>query len=415
MKNKIIAMLLIVLMIFSLAACKKDKKKDSDSKGLNLDDEMVEYDEKYVAETKEEIKALAYDLAQAYEYTLNEDDLASIADFFEEEFVDILTDIKIYPSELTSLIGYTREFIALSNDSETAGGDGPEAISDMYTKFSSVLDADRLGALVYELQLWAIECMLDDAEKNYEEYKYPYLKEDIEYYEDLLRDAKKLGRKSYADALSVIGFTASAFIGAADFEDGGVDVSRADTLEIIKRQGEKFAALDIDEDEWQTRAEMYEVFMPSTGSDYIVALNNDNFFVESADIMPDVLKFYGKVTSNISEDTLSLIESDTEYCYEQAMCRELMKNESDFRRLLSKLESKIPGKAENSEAAAKLSDREGYESFCNSYNTSAEELISAVRVCAQNPNEYTCEELYDAFAGYLAHLNSAVAYLMISP
>ena len=234
--------------------------------------------------------------------------------------------------------------------------------------------------------------------------------EDINYYTELIGRAEALGRKNFADALSVVSFSASLINGSLSTENDGISISAADSFDVLKKQGEKFASLTLSASEWQTVAEMCEVFMPKTGSSFEAALNNDDFFIESADIMPDFLAFYAKLTSDISPDSASSIDSGAQYAVELAICRELVKHEEEFRAFLAEAEKKIPEAGESSMTFIRLNDKAAYEEFCSTYVADSDELISAVKSFLSNPTGANYSLLKDACRGYFAELNSAVAY-----
>ena len=414
MRDKIVAMALVVFMIFSLASCKKDKEKETEGDGLTIEVEKIEYDSEYVSWATQEVRSLASEFVDALGYSeqMDEDDLDKIAERFREDIVPILIDVKIYPSEFTSLMECTRECIALEEDSNS-GGDGPDIIANMYAKFASILEADRAGALAYEIHLLAIDIEREEAQKNYDKHGYPYLLDDVNYYTGLIGRAKALGRDSFADAFSVIAFGASLVNSSASFDSDGVDISVADTLDILKKQGEQFASLTLSGNDWQTIAEMCEVFMPRTGSSIEVALNGDDFFIEAADVMPDILTFYAELTSDISREIIHLIENGEKYAIEIAVCRELMKNEAAFETFLIAFEDKFPSEGENSLVSVKLNDKESYEAFCNTYSADREELISAIKTFLNDSNDLNYTSLKNAYIGYFANINSVIAYSYI--
>lgn len=412
MKNRIIAFLLTVFMAFGLASCKKDKDKKPESSAITVDEEKIEYDSQYVDQASEEVKSLASDFARILGYSdqINTDEMEMIGSTFRNDIVPILADVEIYPSEFTSLMECAHEIVALLDDESSQYGEGPEAVSAMYGKLAAVLDTDRLGALVFELYTLALDSEIDKAQANYDKYGYPYLIEDINYYTELIGRAEALGRKNFADALSVVSFSASLINGSLSTENDGISISAADSFDVLKKQGEKFASLTLSASEWQTVAEMCEVFMPKTGSSFEAALNNDDFFIESADIMPDFLAFYAKLTSDISPDSASSIDSGAQYAVELAICRELVKHEEEFRAFLAEAEKKIPEAGESSMTFIRLNDKAAYEEFCSTYAADSDELISAVKSFLSNPTGANYSLLKDACRGYFAELNSAVAY-----
>ena len=419
MKEKIIAMMLIVSTLMTLGSCKKnDKKEPSNNGGLNIEIEALEYTEDDISAASDEIKDITVELARVLGYAnqLGDDDIEEIGDVFRNDILPMLIDVKIYPSELTKLLASVRECIAIvdENEDETT----PKIISDMYAKCVSVIDADRLGALVYELQVLAINRKAMSVKEKYDKYGYVFYLEEAEYYESVVKKAKELGRSDFASALSALIFTASLFNGSANFEGDGVSISVSDSVAIMEKQAQKFVELKLDSKDWQTVAEMYEVFISSDVSDdlkgrVLRALDDANFFVESMSVMPDLINFYAEIMKDVSKENIALMESDAEYAYIRAICSEILKKESAFRTLLAALEAKIPSASDKCLELVNVYDKSGYNKFLNSYSSNAADLITAIRIFSSNPTEVNYDTLVRKCFGYAAKINPVVTYVYL--
>ena len=411
MKNRIIAMVLAATILFGPVSCRKkeDETKTPDT-NIVIQTEKIEYSDEFVANTAGQITSLITDLAESFGYSeyITDNDKAYIENSFKNDIVPILIDIGIYPEELTSLISYVREADIIKDQNLDM-----KSVSNLYTKLMSLLENDRFGALSYEMHLLTITNKLNETKKNYDKLGYAYYLEDIEYYNTLIEKAEKLGREKFTDAISILVFTCSSFNGAIGFSESGISISIGDVLAIMEKQSVEFASISLSEEDWQTVAEMCETFLPKTGNTNLVALRNDHIFLEVADVMPELVNFYVKLTSDISKNNTALTSDGTPYAYERAICNQLAANESEFLILLSKLEEKFPRVSANTITAAKISDRAGYESFCAEYSATSDELMDAVKTFAEEPSYENYETLGDACLGYLAYLNSAVAYLWI--
>ena len=419
MKYRIIAAALVVAMLLGLTSCKNKKKDDVDEPtgdGLTVEVEPVEYSEEYIGEASLEVAALTRELARVFGYSeqVKDSDITEVVDTFKNDIVPILTDVAIYPSELTGLFGCVRECIALADKEE----DSTKVFSDMYTKFTLILDGDRLGALVYELQLLTFEKKAEDAQKKYDKLGYVFYLEDVNYYNSLTQKAKSLGRADFASALSVLAFTASAFNGSAEFNGDDINITVSDSVAIMKKQAEKFAELKLDESDWKTVADMCGAFIPKNVSDdlkgkMLIVLENGNFFVESAAVMPELIKFYATITANVSKENISLVENKAEYAYVRAICSEIVKNENAFRALLSSVEEKISEASEECIELVNIYKKSGYKKFLSEYNAGASELVFAVKTFDADPTEANYKHLTNVIMGYLANVNSVVAYVYL--
>ena len=422
MKNRIISLLLLLCTLVSLASC--DKGKDNNTPPVNNDFIVetvpVEYSAQQIADAGRRVAEIAEDLIEALGYAdhVTEDDIEEIGKTFENDVVPMLIDVAIYPEELFELLDCIDDFSALLGD-ENSEQDIAQAISDLYAELASVLDAERVGEFVYEMQLFVLAVNAEQAQEKYDKYGYAFYLEDVKRYEALIDKARSIGRKDFADAISVLIFTASALNASLDIEsDKGISISAADTADILKQQGERFAALSLDVEDWQTVAAIYEELLPTTSSQslegkVLLALNNDNFFMESADVMPDVLAFYGLITADISPESISLIENGEEYAYPIAACTELMKNEGAFRELLGKLAEKIPSPTTACIIAVNSSDKAGYAEFLESYSADIDGLILSVKAFLNAPGAESYVAMNDACIGYAASINSVLAYVYL--
>ena len=285
MKERIIAISLILAILMALCSCKNNNKNEnSNNGGLNIEVETLKYTEDDISSASDEIKELTVELARVLGYAnqLGDDDIEEVDKVFKNDILPMLIDVKIYPSELTALLDCVRECITVAD--ETADETTPKIIADMYTKCVSVIDADRFGALVYELQVFAIDRKAMSVKEKYDKYGYAFYLEEAEYYELVVKNAKELGRDDFASALSALIFTASLFNGSANFEGDGVSISVSDSVAIMEKQAKKFAELKLDSKDWQIVAEMCEVFISNDVSDdlkgrVLRALDDADFFI----------------------------------------------------------------------------------------------------------------------------------------
>ena len=421
MKNKIVSLLLVIAMLFGFASCRRDKETDESkgNGGLNIEVEELEYSEGAIAEATAGIVDLVTKIVGLLGYSeqIKNEDIEKIGDVFKNEVIPILVDVRIYPSELESLLLYADECVEIA---EGADKDRIKTniISDLYSKFSAVLDKDRLGALVYELHVLAINKKLESAKEKYDKHGYAFYLEDVEYYNSLIKKAGELGREKFCDAVSVLTFTISAFNESADFDDSGVSISAGDAVAILERQGKEFAKLELNSTDWQTVAEMCEAFIPKSPSDtleskLLVILGNEDFFISAADAMTDLIEFYTSLTEDISEESIPAIENKEEYAYEIAICRELMKKESELRVFLSKIEEKVPGASRDAVTLMSSFDKDGYTKFESEYYADSDALILAIKAFVESPTGENYGLLESAYLGYAARINSAIAYVYL--
>lgn len=418
MKNRIIALILALAMLFAFASC--DRSEDEippKDKDLTVEIETVEYDDASVEEAASRVSELSANFLRLMgKPSINDERKAEIGEYFKTDILPVLMEIPIYQDELLELIEYAEESVRLF-DSENEDDLNPSLALDLYTKFSAALDAQRLGYLIYELQLLALSERLGSAKDKYDKYGGFYVY-DVEYYTELIERAQTLGRKSYSDAFSVIAFMASSLAASSDTDGEIISVTPADVLAIMKKQGERFSSLTLREGDWQTVAAMCEEFLPDKANDnlkskLLLSLEEDDFFIETAVLMPDLIDFYVAMTSDISEGSADIIEEGAPLSYERVLCGELVKNEAAFRALLLKMEDKLPKTGSYSLSAVKAYDREGYLAFLERDSVDAEGVISAIKTFDADPTEDNLGLAKEKCIDFIAGINPAFAYVYL--
>lgn len=422
MKERIIAIALLISVLMAFTSCKKEKEKENDTPndgGLNIEIEELEYSKEDISLASADVVDITRELARLFGYAnqVNENDFKAVESTFKNDILPILIDVKIYPNELTSLLTCVKECIALV-DANTEKNATPKIISDLYTKCVSVLDADRLGALVYELQIFAIKMKAESVKEKYDKYGYAFYLEEAEYYDSVVEKAKELGRADFTAALSALIFTASSFNGSANFEGDGVSISVSDSIAIMEKQAKKFAELKLDSKDWQIVAEMFEVFISNNNNDdlkgrILRALDDSDFFIEAMAVMPELIKFYAEIMNGVSKDNIALIENGAEYAYVRAVCSEIIKKEGEFRTLLAALEEKIPDASDKCLELIRIYDKAGYNRFLNSYNSNASGLIASIKAFSYNPTAANYDTLVKICIGYAATINPVVTYVYL--
>ena len=153
MKNRIIAFIMAIAIVFSFASCdflrKQDEPKTDDIPPKNddftVETETVEYDDTDVEKVSDRVEALVSDLADilGYGQHFDEDRRAELHDTVVAKVIPVLIDVGVYPEEFYSLLDCLDKGTALYR-SESNDETKPKEISDLYTDFISVIDIARL-------------------------------------------------------------------------------------------------------------------------------------------------------------------------------------------------------------------------------------------------------------------------------
>ena len=418
MKNRIIAFLLLLAMLFGMTSCEVDSEISEKDRPLIVESEEVVYTDTGISQISLGLLEIAESLASTLGYpALKEKDREELLDFAVNTLIPIAREIPIYESELLTIESIMLEAVD-EMDSDMRYTDKLGAMADMYARMTANVDVLRFGMLVYELDLsWMTE-KLEEAKSRYDRYGYSYYLADVEKYTALIADAENVGADTFADALSVIMFIASASFGTIGAGDGMISVKSADVLVILKKQSERFSSLNIDEKAWQTVAAMCEEFIPDTASSAIHGkltwtLDDENYFASSASVMTDVLEFYSIFASDISSEAKSEIDDGSELELAQAVCRELLKHIEDFETLLSAIEAKVLPAGEATVSLMQTYDWEGYSDFCSRYGATKEDLLFGIEEFYTDPTEENYRELLDLALGFAKSVNPVIAYVYL--
>ena len=414
MKNRIISLVLALALIFCLASCQGDEEIPPKDTYLTVESEPVEYTEEGIDTLSTRVADIFARLAPYLGYpAISDAKKSEIAEYFRTDIIPVLQEILIYQDELFELADSAEECLMDLEEQNKDDVDLGFAIN-IYTEFSAVLDAERTGAFIYRLGLISLSNKRDAAKKNYDKYGTGYDK--IAYYDSLIEDVNTLGGERFSEAFSAIMFMLSSVIGLSDSNGGSFKVTPADVLVVMEKQGEMLAGISLTDSEWQTVAAMCEEHIPTgTRNDLqgkmLMSLNNDNFFITAATLMPDVIAFYSAVATDVSEDTADIIESDDPMAYELAVYTELLKHEGEFRALLTKLSEELPGVGKFMQSGINAYDKAGYAAFCERPVATADDLMLAIETFTANPTEDALSAVNDSAGAFLAGINSVIAYV----
>ena len=122
MKNRIIAALLILVMLFGITSCEVEDKIPPKDHDLIIETDEVVYTDEDVERLAREIGNLAAEAAPVLGYpAIGEDKKSAIANEFKSNILPILKEIPVYASEIDELITGTREVLgSYSKDDSTA-------------------------------------------------------------------------------------------------------------------------------------------------------------------------------------------------------------------------------------------------------------------------------------------------------
>ena len=417
MKNRVIALILALSMLFGLASCAKSDELPPKDKYLTVEVEAVEYNDGDIDEAALRVADIAEDfVTKFYNRSLGEARKAEVISTFKTDIYQALLDIGIYKHELFAMIECMEECLTYSTDIDDRTNRA--LIADLYVRWNRILDSDRLGALIFELQMLSLESTLEDKKEKYDKYGYGYYLEDVEYYTGLIERANALGRQKFADALSVLTFMVSSLVGMVEADTGNIKLAIGDIFVIMEKQGERFVTLDIGDSDWQVVAEMCEVFIPTNPTSdmrdkMLTALGDDDFFVNAATLMPDIIAFYRAITDNISQETIDMIESEEELAYARAFCSELLNNKEALSLLLDSISEEMPCVGAGCLSVIKAYDRVGYEAFCETDTSDKEGVISSLETFAENPTEDSLDAVREELVAFIAGINPVVAYVYL--
>lgn len=430
MKNRIISVFTIVALLFSFTSCKKRGEEiPPKDKDLTVENETVEYTDEEINKAATDVADIFVEIASllGYPFLTSDAKRAEAFEIFKADIMPIILDVSVHKDELFLLIECARECIAISVD-ENKNDNKLRIISDIYTKFASVMNTDRLGVLVYELEMWWFNRCLTRAEERYDKYGYEFYREDIDHYTALIDEAKTVDSANFADALTVLMVMVSMTLGAVDTDTGVMQISPGDIVTLMKKQSQRFLSMSVTEKEWQTVVKMCEEFIPSNEGaslrgKMIFVLGEEDFFSDLAVAIPELIVFYALVTASLTNRDIDMMENGTPYAPERVLCGKILENIEAFNSLLDSLEMAIPEASDACINAVNSYDKTGYESFVAEHIATRTELISGITDFYSSADETDEGELSSSvigekyavlknlLIGYVASLNPIVAYV----
>lgn len=415
MKNRIISLALAVALLFSLVSCYKAEYVPPKDKYLTVETETVEYNEERITAICEQFADIFARIAPRIGYPpINEEKEKSIAEMLREDVAPIARTIPIYEDELSAMVNIAEEYAALSEEQNKEDIDSGFLLG-LYTKFSTVVDSERLGRFTYHVQLLRLRDKLADAEEQYEKRGYGY--ETVLHYITLIEDAEALGEDKFSDAISVVTFMLASSVGLGDIQGGAVSLTSSDALVVMQKQAQRLESLELADADWQTVAAMCEENIPKGAESFkrkmLVALNNDNFFIGASVLMPDFVHFYAALAENATKESIDLMSSEEALAHERAIYGEIVKNEDQLRAFLDKISDELPQVGSFASSAVKAYDKAGYTAFLERPTLNVDGFVSAIKSFVDDPTESTLIALNEAKCAFIAGVNPFIAYVYL--
>ena len=417
MKNRIICLAIAFAVLFGFASCNKTVEEEVPPKDheLSVEIETVEYDEASINEASARIADITAEMIKKYyNKQLTDDELASVDAAIKTEIFPSVQEIPIYKNELFAMIECAEKYFEAGEDEEA---EPSGSYFDLYKSFGEIIDGARLGALVYELEIFNLDRKADEAMKKYNNGSGNRYLEEAEYYESLIAKAEQLGRVKFADAFSVFAFMVSSAEEGVDIDTGDLRVTFGDIFVILGKQGEKFASMGLSEADWQIVAEICEDFIPTKATNLreriMISLGYDDFFIHAAAFMKDVVDFYAILTRDISKENIPILEANEPLAYERVVCGELLKNRDALVTFLSAMEEKIPEAGAKSLSAIKSYDKAGYHEFLERDTADIDDVISTLEVFVAVPTEQAFAAVQEMLVAFVAGINPVVAYVYL--
>ena len=153
MKNRIIATLLLIAMLFSMASCEERTEVPPKDIPLVVETEEVIYTDEGISGISDGVVGIADALMPKLGYpTLKEQNREAIRDFVSDTLIPIAEKASIYESELLILCDILLESVD-KIDKDSLYIDKLGIMADTYARMIAYVDISRLGALIYELDL----------------------------------------------------------------------------------------------------------------------------------------------------------------------------------------------------------------------------------------------------------------------
>lgn len=389
---------------------------------LNIETVEVKYTDAFFVEVPDRIAALTARGLLFFEGLLLTDaEKSYVADTVRNRYLVILQEIPITEQELS-------EILTLGENALTALEQGEISQStlltvlDSYQELVRILDAERAGHFVYEVEHIYIKEKIAYLDHRYETYGYPWYLEDADRCRAQLTALEtQLGRETFAKAAGIVLFGGSlctALLKEQTQQSSEGLLSAGDLLALLQRQSATFAAASITPEQWQLMAALFAPLLrtntqPLGGE--LEALREAAYFERIAALLPQTFDFYDACVASLSVEDLQALQQKNDTVMQiSTLCRVISQNETAFVALLQRFAAQgATDNATEQAAIRKAGLWNEYEAFLAAHPVcDAEALAAAVAACADTPCEESVKQLKLKTMGYLCGVAPCLCYVL---
>jgi hypothetical protein len=289
-------------LALSLASCGK-KEKEIKQNGIEISPDK-EYSVEILAYAEEKIYSVLETVL------LNE--MPALTDKKREELKKISAEVtEITAREPISEKKYKRLLELIATDgSELITSLGKDdayisGIEDLYLGVSSIIGADRAGALVYDLTLYGYAYKRDVAYERYNTYKYTHLLVEAERLAyDFETVEREIGRDNFVGFMKLAFAAAELAVGGASSEE----LSSFSDEEILAFLGySDVLGIEIGERGWNFLLALGGGLIGDEASSVASLLSEPEYTEKTARVMTSVMSLISLMSDRLDRDDISLI------------------------------------------------------------------------------------------------------------
>ena len=361
----ILTLVVTTLCIGSCADSGDQTPEYDDEKQLTVDTVSISYSGDYIEKTNLRFGDVACAILEKfYGRELTPLHVQGIRMQFKKTFVPIFYRLRIDEKTLDSLLSSLEEYL----ESGTERLDSLSVLRELYERAIGIIGSEKTGKIVYELVLSNIQSRANTAAARYEEYGYPWYREEAEQCFSLSNSLVELGERKFIEAIGSLSFLYTVLNEMSMAEEEGFLLTETEMLYLVEYQAADMEKRGLSEDEWVIIGGIIDELLPeeaATARDALLyTLKNERFFTEALRACPTLISVYAKCAADLRRNEVPL--SDTE-ALTTAILLSLTEGDS-----LSSLTAKISDHAKTESAAqaaliTKFGLTDGFNRFAEEY------------------------------------------------
>ncbi len=330
----------------------------------------------------------------------------------------------IFQEELDALCAYAERLL---DEWESAKTDGTvrsigTLVKETYRQALLLIGSDRVGAVLYDNTLFWLDDQITRCRDRYEAYGYDRYLTELRHFEAQKAElTARLGSEAFSDACAALLFSASALteMGTSSEE---FPVTDAEKLLFLQKQAEQLAKQEISVLQWQVMLRLCRTVEDTTElvtgkltvlqAEELRALLDESYLNAVGAALPQWIAWYQALTARLCTEDMIALQDGNDDIRVSALCNAVLRDEAGFYDLLDSTQALASANEAEKKALTRAGLWEAYEAFAAPLTgMGREDLIQAIRTCADAPSPEASAALRTAMRGYLHSLTPYAVFV----